>query len=247
MRHAVAQAWVSRWDAQQERYVADREERFTVLCDVVETALADVPEPVVLDLGCGPGSLAARLKRRLPHARVVGIDADPLLLGLARAYYGDAIDWVDADLTSADWQRKVPRTVHAAVSTTALHWLPEAGLARLYRTLADLMAPNGGVFVNADHIGNGDERVDSLIRTIRERRATRAGVTGNEEWRPWWDAILADPNFTDLVRDRAERTGDHVGNSLSVTGHSGLLRDAGFASVAPVWQIGDDHVLVALR
>jgi trans-aconitate methyltransferase len=44
----------------------------------------------VLDLGCGPGSLAARLLERLPAASVVAIDSYPLLLApvteAARAY-----------------------------------------------------------------------------------------------------------------------------------------------------------------
>lgn len=239
--------WVNRWDAQQERYVPDREERFAVLCDVVDATLADVPSPVVLDLGCGPGSLAARLRKRLPHATIVGIDSDPLLLNLARNSYGSAIEWIDADLNTPDWHLHVPSTVHAAVSSTALHWLSEPALARVYGRLASLGAR---VFVNADHLGHEDSRVDGLLSTVRERRAVRAGVEGNEEWRPWWDAILADPDFADLARDRDGRKAQadsHHGNRLTVTGHSGLLRSVGFTSVAPVWQVGDDHVLVALR
>ena len=61
----AAAEWVARWDAQQEGYIADREERFAVLGDAVAAALADVAEPVVVDLGCGPGSLSARLARAL--------------------------------------------------------------------------------------------------------------------------------------------------------------------------------------
>jgi SAM-dependent methyltransferase len=242
-----AEEWVNRWDAQQERYVPDREERFAVLCDVVETALTDVPKPVVLDLGCGPGSLAARLRKRLPHATIIGVDSDPLLLSLARGRYGDAIEWVDADLNSPDWHLEVPSTVHAAVSSTALHWLSEPALARVYGRLASLGVR---VFVNADHLGHEDSHVDALLGAVRDRRAVRAGVLGNEEWRPWWDAILADPDFADLAQDRAGRKAQadsHQGNHLTVAGHSGLLRSVGFRSVAPVWQVGDDHVLVALR
>ncbi|GAA4528889.1 class I SAM-dependent methyltransferase [Amycolatopsis samaneae] len=258
----VATAWLRRWDTQQERYVADREERFAVLCDVVEAALADVPEPVVLDLGCGPGSLAARLQDRLPSATIVGIDADPLLLGLARSRYGAPIRWVDADLTGTDWPEKVPSTVHAAVSTTALHWLPGDRLAALYRTLGALLAP-GGVLVNGDHLGIADERLEALALTVRDRRAARAGVLANEEWGPWWDAVHADPHLADLAAERARRiaarertAGETVsadgaqhrhGNGLTVDEHTELLRAAGFTSVAPVWQVGDDHVLAALK
>ncbi len=81
---AVATAWIERWDAQQELYMPDREERFTALIDAVEEG-AGRPDPLVIDLGCGPGSLSVRLLDRLPEANVVAVDADPLLLGLGRA------------------------------------------------------------------------------------------------------------------------------------------------------------------
>ncbi|MEC3976396.1 class I SAM-dependent methyltransferase [Amycolatopsis sp. H20-H5] len=253
----AAATWLHRWDVQQERYVADREERFTVLCDVVESALEQVPEPVVLDLGCGPGSLAARLHERLPSARIIGIDSDPLLLGLARAHYGERIEWVDADLGGTTWPDAVPRTVHAAVSTTALHWLPTDRLAALYRTLGTLIT-RGGVLVNGDHLGFGDERMDRLATTVRDRRAARAGVQDNEEWRDWWSGVLADPRVAGLARARAERVGaaraageggqqSHHGNGCTVGDHVELLRSAGFGGVAPLWQVGDDHVLAAVR
>jgi len=80
----TAGVWLRRWDAQQER--------FAVLCDVVEHVLAEESERVIVDLGRGPGSLAARLRDRLPGARIIGIDTDPLLLGLARAHYGDRVE-----------------------------------------------------------------------------------------------------------------------------------------------------------
>ncbi|WP_237774208.1 class I SAM-dependent methyltransferase [Actinosynnema sp. ALI-1.44] len=249
MTSTAAETWLRRWDTQQERYIADREERFTVLCDVVEAALADVEQPVVLDLGCGPGSLAGRLRPRLPHATIIGIDSDPLLLGLARSHYTDGITWIDADLGTGDWVAEVPRTIHAAVSTTALHWLPEHKLAELYRTVSTLMAP-GGVFVNGDHMGPGDEYLNGLAAVVRRRRAARAGVEDNEDWGAWWDAARTAPELAALAQAREERLvhkDDHNANTLTTPSHAELLRAAGFSSVAPLWQVGDDHILVAVK
>ena len=39
----------------------------------------------ILDLGCGTGTLAIQVKGRQPGAEVVGLDADPEMLGRARA------------------------------------------------------------------------------------------------------------------------------------------------------------------
>ena len=80
---AAARTWLDRWDHQQELYMADREERFAVMADVID-AVIDRPDPLILDLGCGPGSTSVRMLDRLPGAEVVGLDADPFLLGLAR-------------------------------------------------------------------------------------------------------------------------------------------------------------------
>ena len=43
------------------------------------------PDATVLDVGCGPGLLRAPLAGMVPQGRLVGIDADPKLLELARA------------------------------------------------------------------------------------------------------------------------------------------------------------------
>src|SRR5262249_61752677 len=104
----------------------DREERFTVLIDAVEAA-AGRGDPLVLDLGCGPGSLAVRLLDRMPAARVVAIDADPLLLALGRTAHGDrpGLHFADQDLRIPGWAGRLGLSpaADAAVSTTAPHWL----------------------------------------------------------------------------------------------------------------------------
>ncbi|WP_245193309.1 class I SAM-dependent methyltransferase [Amycolatopsis alba] len=185
MDEKPAADWVRRWDVQQERYVADREERFTVLIDVVEHVCRDVAEPLVLDLGCGPGSLATRLARRLPHARVVGVDNDPFLLALARATRPEHadIEYVQADL--AEDGRLTGQVIDAAVSTTALHWLRPDRLAVVYRELAVALRP-GGALVNGDHLYDEQPAIRDLAKAVKDRRAARAGVEANEDWKSWW-------------------------------------------------------------
>src|ERR1700687_3303565 len=101
---AAARDWIERWDRQQEVYMPDREDRFTALIDAVEAG-AGRPDPLVLDLGCGPGSLAVRLLGRLPSASVIGVAADPVTLALGRAGYAGVpgLRFADLDLRESGW------------------------------------------------------------------------------------------------------------------------------------------------
>src|SRR5215472_19171130 len=131
-----ARAWIDRWDAQQQEYLPDREDRFTVIIDAVQE-IAGRPDPLVLDLGCGPGSLSIRLLDRIPAAAVAAIDADPLLLALGRTAWADRADrlrFADRDLRAPGWSAGLglDRPADAVVSTTALHWLASDALTAVY-------------------------------------------------------------------------------------------------------------------
>jgi SAM-dependent methyltransferase len=247
----VATAWIDRWDAQQQEYLPDREDRFTVIIDAVEE-IAGRPDPLVLDLGCGPGSLAVRLLRRLPQATVVAIDTDPLTLALGRAAFGDiaGLEFRDLDLRSAGWSGglQLARQPDAAVSTTALHWLTQPALAALYAELARLLRP-GGTLLNGDHLGEDDaapvlRRLDGALLEREEQRRFPGGH--GESWTDWWAAAAGDPALACLHAERTARKVDseHHGSPagrLSV--HVDLLRAAGFAEIGTLWQRGDNRVL----
>ena len=97
----TAREWIERWDRQQEESLPDREDRFTALIDAVEEGTGR-PNPLVLDIGCGPGSLGVRLLARLPRATVIGIDADPVSLTLGRAAYSGVPGFAEVGTL---WQR----------------------------------------------------------------------------------------------------------------------------------------------
>src|ERR1044072_4391294 len=69
------QAWQRGWDRQQEWYLPDREERFRAMLDAVEATVG--PEPRILDLACGTGSISDRALRRFPGPTGTGVAPDP--------------------------------------------------------------------------------------------------------------------------------------------------------------------------
>ncbi|MBO0803977.1 MAG: methyltransferase domain-containing protein [Nocardiopsaceae bacterium] len=256
---AVAREWIERWDRQQEVHLADREDRFTALIDAVEAG-AGRPDPLVLDLGCGPGSLSVRLLRRLPEATVVAVDADPVTLGLGRAAYPDVpgLRFTDADLRTPGWADQIGlppgRKIDAAVSTTALHWLTPAELTGLYATLAGLLRP-GGLFLDGDHFRLDEvaspvlARLDRILEEKELRRRFPEGDADRpENWGQWWDAAEADPALAGPARERERRgVGHHGPEGGRLAVHTAALRAAGFAEVGTLWQRGSNRLLCAVR
>lgn len=244
------QAWLDRWDAQQTTYVPEREERFGVIADVVRAVAGEAPR--VLDLGCGPGSLSARLRDRLPGAEVLAVDADPVLLTLGRqALAGRGPAWLDADFRDPAWVAGAEGRWDAAVSTTALHWLPAERLPGFYAEVAGLLRP-GGVFVDGDHLGFGaaEPGLADLAKRLRAGWDERAPVPAADDWDGWWRALEQEPELAGAFAERQRRRHEHpptVVESSRLDSHRDALLAAGFAEVGTVWQRGEDRVLVALR
>ena len=224
----TAQRWIARWEIQQQGYLPDREDRFTALIDAVEEA-AGRRDPLVLDLGCGPGSLSVRLLDRMPAARVIAIDTDPVLLALG-----------------------LDRPADAAVSTTALHWLRPEALHVMYARLATVLRP-GGLLLDGDDFKDDAVAVPTLARlgqALIEREEQRRFPDGlPESWSGWWDGIKEDPALATPVAEREQRrlSEDHHGSeSVQLATHVDGLRAAGFAEIGTLWQRGENRILAGV-
>ena len=195
-----------------------------------------------------------RLLARLPRATVVGIDADPVSLTLGQAAYSDVpgLRFAEEDLRLPGWAARLglgTRAPDAAVSTTALHWLPEPELRAVYAELASVLRP-GGLLLDGDHFALGAKESPVLARLDRElrQREDKRRFPGErpENWHDWWDAAAADPVLAGHVAERARRqveAGHHESQSTFLATHVEALRAAGFAEVGTLWQRGDNRLL----
>ncbi|MEV5969125.1 class I SAM-dependent methyltransferase [Streptomyces sp. NPDC051921] len=242
-------AWQQSWDRQQEWYMPDREERFRVMLDMVEAVVG--PEPRVLDLACGTGSITDRVLRRFPRATSTGVDLDPALLAIAEGYFdGDArVRFVTADLKDPAWADALPYDSYDAVLTaTALHWLHSEPLAALYGQVAGLVR-EGGVFMNADHMIDGTTpRINAAERAQRHARMEQDKADGVLDWADWWALAAKDPVLAEPTARRFEIYGEHAdGDAPSPRWHADTLRAAGFAEARTVWASPSDTLLLAVK
>lgn len=244
-----APEWLRRWDVQQEGYVPDREAMFGLMFDVVDR-LGATPGGL-LDLACGPGSLARRAVRRFPGAEVVGVDFDPVMLELARRTTGDDVSWVDADLSGPEWMGLVGTApFDAAVSATALHWIAADDLPAFAAALASVLRP-GSVFVDFDTVLADPDppRLAAVTKELRVARTEqRTGSSGFEDFQAWWAAIIEEPALAAPVAQRERRFAGRARSGGSTLGQwESALRGAGFAEVGTVTQLLDRRMLVAVR
>jgi SAM-dependent methyltransferase len=245
-----AETWQRSWDEQQQGYMPDREARLDALLDVVEAVGGSTP--LVLDLACGTGSISRRLLKRFPGARSIAVDVDPALLTIARATFaGDhRVRVVRADLSDPGWVQALPEVpVDAVVTATALHWLQEPTLRRLYADLFGVVRP-GGAVANVDEMSSVDlPTLWAGLASIEEGRRAELRADGRPDWNSWWDLVAEDPALADAVAERHVIFGGNHATEFNPPSswHEQALRDAGFSEVGIPWRSGPGTMVAALR
>jgi len=111
----------------------------------VVDAVVEVDPVVVVDVGCGTGALSIPIAERLPGSRVVGVDGDSEVLGLAQAKPGaDQVEWVEAladDLPIDDGAADV------VVTSLLLHHLPLASKRAMLAEARRVLRTDGRLIV----------------------------------------------------------------------------------------------------
>ena len=138
-------------------YLRFGDERSRPFFDLVARIDASAPTTVV-DLGCGPGQLTARLADRWPDATVVGVDSSPEMIAKARGHTSEHVGFVLADLRS--WRPVLP--VDVIVSNAALQWVPQH--RSLLPTFLSSLTEGGWLAFQVP--GNFDEPSHRLLRGL---------------------------------------------------------------------------------
>lgn len=138
---------LSEYDQRIRTFIPNYEEMLNEVAALV--ALIKKPQPTVIDFGIGTGALAARCLRFLPQARLIGIDADPDILALARRRLARK-HVQKLTLQQGDFLTMILPRCDAVVATLALHHIHAMNAKRRFYTQCFAALRRGGILATGD-------------------------------------------------------------------------------------------------
>lgn len=151
-------------------FIPEREYQMKVIAGLLSTLKG---ENHIIDLCCGEGLLDELILESYPTFTLQGLDGSLEMLHRAQerlSRFGDRANCQRFELASSDW-RKPERTIHAVISSMAIHHLLGSQKQDLFADVFKMLAPNG-IFIIADVIAHPDtmgeqqaaEALDDLVR-----------------------------------------------------------------------------------
>jgi trans-aconitate 2-methyltransferase len=188
------------WDAETYHEISDFQYEWGCkLLDRLELR----GDETVLDAGCGTGRVTKELLDRLPHGRVIAVDASPSMVEKARANLDGRAEMKVAQLT----ELQLDEPVDAVFSSSVFHWIPDHDA--LFGRLAANMRPGAQLAARLGVEGNAAH----LIAAVAEVGAEERFAAAFDKWEGAWNfappesvvAALEGAGFIDVV-PQVERT-----------------------------------------
>jgi len=177
------------WDARTYDRVSDPQVEWA---RAVLDRLALTGHETVLDAGCGSGRVTLMLLERLPHGRVIAVDAAPSMVAQASAALGERAEVRQAELTGLE----LDEAVDAVFSNAVFHWVADHDA--LFRRLHAALRPGGRLAAQCGGAGNV-ERFHAVVGAAGAEEPFAAHLAG---WEGPWNFAGAE-----VTARRLERAG----------------------------------------
>ena len=210
-----------------------REQQAFVIGRILESISFE--HPVIVDLGCGAGTLSEYLLKSLKNVKVIGIDFNPFLLMICRhhlAEYRERFSVLLGDIRKKGTIGQAGN-FHAAASLTFFHHPSRQSIMEVYRSLYESL-PKGGLFVNGDVTSLSDEWFESLHLSEKAKKPV-IQVTD------FWQTVKKRYGIAEEIDEMNRLTGisDNPEHGYPASFYVNSLRWAGFKMADVVFQAGN--------
>ncbi|MEQ1868174.1 MAG: class I SAM-dependent methyltransferase [Alphaproteobacteria bacterium] len=152
------------------------------------------PRDVILDVGCGTGTLAVMLKQACPGASIYGIDPDPEVLSRAELKARDADVLVHFAKGFAQDTAAARVRPNKVVSSLVLHQVPSLAKRGAILSAFAALRP-GGEFHVADY---GEQKSPLMRFAFRQVQALDGFANTQPNADGILPALMAEAGFTDI-------------------------------------------------
>jgi len=161
----------------------------------------------ILDIGCGDGTITAKIAQKIPNGKVVGVDLSQSMIKAAKESYAQVanLSFELADATNFFFEQKFDYVT----SFFVLHWI-EDQLAVL-KNIKKVIKPNGKIIIIMSEAQENSPLIMKAFEHLeREGRWKRAVKLANKRHFPQsanrFKQLLAKANFKHLTIETIYRT-----------------------------------------
>jgi len=186
--------------------------------EMIEALVLSIPfekdqQIKVIDLGCGTGTIAYKIKTTFPHSQISCLDIAENMIKMAQIKLGENSDYYINDFYGFNFDKKYD----VIISSLALHHLADDEDKKMfYRKIYNALTDNG-IFYNADVVLGSNNHLQDLYMA-KWKIFMEKTVSLDEIEKKWMVKYKAEDRPTSLIN------------------HIDWLKEIGFKNIDVVWK-----------
>ena len=234
---------VSKYDIKQKMIVEHKDK---VIDNIVRIARFfvkkyDISFPIILDIGCGPGTLVLRLLDSIDNCKIIGVDSSKQMIETSnyrlKKYIPNLYSGCISNFNTDNfWISKIDKKYDFIVSSLALHYLSDERRDTFFKEIHDHLKENGVFIACIGNLSNISE-INEMEQIFKAEYAYE-NIIKQENYLKNFDTFLT--KFKNRQKEMNINWRDPADYLIA-------LENAGFEKSDIVWHIWVKSIYVAIK